>query len=140
MYRNIWRTSNEPQWSSIESFCAFHKLKITNSFYRHKDTNKFTWEARGTKSIIDCIIIIDRLKSNIEETSVFRGSEIDSDHKLVESKFNPYPTAFPYGNGMILHFYQQQESSTTKTVHSFINKDLKRMYSRFTLVRISIKL
>ena len=29
---------------------------------------------------------------------------------------NPYPTAFPYGNGMVLHFYQQQESSTTKTV------------------------
>ena len=53
---------------------------------------------------------------------------------------NPYPTAFPYGNGMFLHFYQQQESSTTKTVHKVINKDLKRMYSRFTLVRISINL
>ena len=38
---------------------------------------------------------------------------------------NPYPTAFPYGNGMVLHFYQQQESSTTKTVHKDINKGLK---------------
>ena len=38
---------------------------------------------------------------------------------------NPYPTAFPYGNGMVLHFYQQQESSTTKTVHNVINKRLK---------------
>ena len=37
----------------------------------------------------------------------------------------PYPTAFPYGNGMVLHFYQQQESSTTKTVHKVINKGLK---------------
>ena len=37
----------------------------------------------------------------------------------------PYPTAFPYGNGMLLHFYQQQESSTTKTVHKVINKRLK---------------
>ena len=37
---------------------------------------------------------------------------------------NPYPTAFPYGNGMVLHFYQQQESSTTKTVHKVINKRL----------------
>ena len=37
---------------------------------------------------------------------------------------NPYPTAFPYGNGMVLHFYQQ-ESSTTKTVHKVINKGLK---------------
>ena len=89
MYRNIWRTTNEPQWSSIEGFCAFNKLKITNSFYRHKDIHKFTWEARGTKSITDYIITLinDRLRSNIEDTRVFRGSEIDSDHKLVESKF-----------------------------------------------------
>ena len=43
--------------------------------------------------------------------------------KMVE--INPYPTAFPYGNGMVLHFYQQQESSTTKTVHKVINKGLK---------------
>ena len=41
------------------------------------------------------------------------------------SDINPYPTAFPYGNGMVLHFYQQQESSTTKTVHKVINKRLK---------------
>jgi hypothetical protein len=39
--------------------------------------------------------------------------------------YNPYPTAFPYGKGMVLHFYQQQESSTTKTVHKVINKGLK---------------
>ena len=38
---------------------------------------------------------------------------------------NPYPTAFPYGNGMVLHFYQQQESTKTKTVHRVINKGLK---------------
>ena len=42
-------------------------------------------------------------------------------HFFVDS----YPTAFPYGNGMVLHFYQQQESSTTKTVHKVINKGLK---------------
>ena len=40
-------------------------------------------------------------------------------------RLNPYPTAFPYGNGIVLHFYQQQESSTTKTVHKVINKRLK---------------
>ena len=46
---------------------------------------------------------------------------------------NPYPTAFPYGNGMVLHFYQQQESSTTKTVHKVINKRLKTyVYSLHT--------
>ena len=44
---------------------------------------------------------------------------------FVSILFNPYPTAFPYGNGMVLHFYQQQESSMTKTVHRVINKGLK---------------
>ena len=44
-------------------------------------------------------------------------------HRLLcEIVIIPYPTAFPYGNGMVLHFYQQQESSTTKTVHKVINK------------------
>ena len=42
-----------------------------------------------------------------------------------KTSLSPYPTAFPYGNGMVLHFYQQQESSTTKTVHRVINKGLK---------------
>ena len=45
--------------------------------------------------------------------------------KTFKNYINPYPTAFPYGNGMVLHFYQQQESSTTKTVHKVINKGLK---------------
>ena len=45
--------------------------------------------------------------------------------RATTSPINPYPTAFPYGNGMVLHFYQQQESSTTKTVHKVINKGLK---------------
>ena len=45
--------------------------------------------------------------------------------KINLNYINPYPTAFPYGNGMVLHFYQQQESSTTKTVHKVINKGLK---------------
>ena len=44
---------------------------------------------------------------------------------LLTQHIKPYPTAFPYGNGMVLHFYQQQESSTTKTVHKVINKGLK---------------
>ena len=55
-----------------------------------------------------------------------RHEEANTFHScLVKVPINPYPTAFPYGNGMVLHFYQQQESSTTKTVHKVINKGLK---------------
>ena len=48
-----------------------------------------------------------------------------SESTYIVIAINPYPTAFPYGNGMVLHFYQQQESNTTKTVHRVINKGLK---------------
>jgi exonuclease III len=65
---------------TLRDLCAFNELKIMNSFYRYKDIHKFTWEARGTGSIIDYIIINEILKSNIEGTRVFRGSEIESDH------------------------------------------------------------
>ena len=57
----------------------------------------------------------------------FNYQNIVNNFFIFENKcmFNPYPTAFPYGNGMVLHFFQQQESSTTKTVHKVINKGLK---------------
>jgi len=60
--------------AALRNVCAFNKLKITNSFHRHKDIHKFTWETRETKSVMDYIIINDRLRSNIEDTRVFRGS------------------------------------------------------------------
>ena len=91
----------------MRDFCAFNKLKITNSFYRHKDIHKFTWEARGTTSITDYIFICinDRLKSNIENTRAFRGSEIDSDHKLVERNLN------------LLHMEKRSHITTDKTIY-----------------------
>ena len=54
-------------------------------------------------------------------TSCIKSNTRDIQSKELTGLINPYPTAFPYGNGMVLHFYQQQESSTTKTVHKVIN-------------------
>ena len=62
------------------------------------------------------------------------------EEERVELRVNPYRTAFPYGNGMVLHFYQQQESTRPKLYTKSLRRDLKLMYSRLTLVRISIKL
>jgi len=67
---------------------------------------------------------------NILRYIKYRPNKINNCHSTHVSyvdhcKVNPYPTAFPYGNGMVLHFYQQQENSTTKTVQKVINKRLK---------------
>ena len=60
-----------------------------------------------------------------KSTLRYQEEMISLENRKLEWFINPYPTAFPYGNGMVLHFYQQQESSTTKTVHKVINKRLK---------------
>ena len=67
--------------------------------------------------------IVNELTGKQQLTHEILKLDIDSNH--LTNQHNPYPTAFPYGNGMVLHFYQQQESSTTKTVHKVINKGLK---------------
>ena len=72
MYRSTGEQVKNHNGAALRDFCAFNKLKITNSFYRHKDIQKFTWEARGNKSIIDNILINNRLKSNTEDTRFWR--------------------------------------------------------------------
>ena len=64
-------------------------------------------------------------RSDVLWKIIFLDQRIKIPAHLVQTSVNPYPTAFPYGNGMVLHFYQQQERSTTKTVHKVINKGLK---------------
>ena len=69
----------------------------------------------------DDIHVIGRTQSAIIEAF----TSLEKAAKSMNLHINPYPTALPYGNGMVLHFYQQQESSTTKTLHKVINKGLK---------------
>ena len=84
----------------------------------------------GTKTMMQSVqeIYISVRDSTV---SVFGDSQCSKDLCYVvgliyvSKVINPYPTAFPYGNGMVLHFYLQQESSTTKTVHKVIKKGLK---------------
>jgi hypothetical protein len=35
----------------LRNSCTFNNLRITNTFFNHKDIHKYTSEARGTKSI-----------------------------------------------------------------------------------------
>jgi endonuclease/exonuclease/phosphatase family metal-dependent hydrolase len=52
----------------LTDFCIFNNLKITHSFFRHKNIHRHTWEARGLKSVIDYIIVDEKLKPDIRDT------------------------------------------------------------------------
>jgi hypothetical protein len=58
-------------------------MKIMNSWLQHKDSHKYTWSARGQRSIIDYVICNKKLSEMVLDTRVYRGPEIESDHYLV---------------------------------------------------------
>lgn len=72
----------------LRDFCTFNELKITNTFFRKKEIHKYTWAARGYRSVIDYVIVNKKMSSQIQDTRVYRGSDISSDHYLVASKIH----------------------------------------------------
>ena len=101
---------------SITFKMFFSSVPINNTLTNYRLLNKF----RKTGFLMN--------KKGYRNPPVFQKEFcvlLERDYRHLHDNFNPYPTAFPYGNGMVLHFYQQQESSTTKTVHKVINKGLK---------------
>ena len=121
VYAN-YRIEDNLIWIIITTFHYLRKLIIYDSFFLRNYVGYFLWMRREKE--------VKKKKTNQEHfkyISIYK-SQVKNKVKVqyrVNRKINPYPTAFPYGNGMVLHFYQQQESSTTKTVHKVINKGLK---------------
>jgi hypothetical protein len=73
---------------ALSDFVSFNELKITNTFFRHKDIHKYTWHRGNSKTLIDYIIFNRKLKDAVTDTRVKRGKDIYSDHYLLISKIN----------------------------------------------------
>jgi len=58
-------------------------LKVTNTFFIHKEIHKMTWSARGHRSIIDYILTNKKLSPSVNYTKVFRGYGATTDHYLL---------------------------------------------------------
>ena len=71
----------------LKEFASVNELKITNTFFRHKEIHKMTWSARGYRSIIDYILTNKKLSRLVNDTKVFRGYGVTTDHYLLFSKF-----------------------------------------------------
>ena len=87
--------------------------------------NMNTYVSLSSVTFTETIFCSDKYLGRFAADSSRKAFSLHVDCLLMLNGFNPYPTAFPYGNGMVLHFYQQQESSMTKTVHKVINRGLK---------------
>jgi len=72
---NIVGTNGEATLNSnsrkLIDFCTFNNLKIMNTFFKHKEIHKFTWEARGYKSINDYFITNMKTSTVIQDIRVY---------------------------------------------------------------------
>jgi len=81
----------------LKEFVSVNELKITNTFFRHKEIRKMTWSARGCRSIIDYILTNKKLSPLINDTKGFRGYDVTTDHYLLISKIRlPKKMAYIY--------------------------------------------
>lgn len=69
---------------------SFNNLKLTNTFLRKKDIYKYILASRGYRSIIDYIIVNNKIACQVKDTRVYRGYDIGSDHYLVILQIDTY--------------------------------------------------
>lgn len=68
-------------------YCIYNQLRILNTFFRHKELHKITWQARGSHSTIDYIISSDEAAKACSDVRAYRSYDIGTDHFLVQAKF-----------------------------------------------------
>jgi len=59
-----------------------------NNLFKHKEIQKFTWEARGHKSIFDYFITNMKTSKVIQNIRVYRSYEVSRDHYSLCAKVN----------------------------------------------------
>ena len=59
-----------------------------NTFFKHKEIHKYTCEARGHKSIVDCFITDMKTSKITQDIRVYRSNEMGSDCYLLCVKVN----------------------------------------------------
>jgi len=69
-------------------FCSTSGLTIMNTFFRHRDVHKYTWQRVSSeqRSLIDLVIVSEDLRSRVTDVRVWRGAELSTDHHLVVCK------------------------------------------------------
>ena len=71
-------------------FCSVNNLLVTNTLFMHRDCHKFIWfhpgNTLGVGHMMDFILVNWKFRSSILDSRVFRGTYLQSDHRLVVAK------------------------------------------------------
>lgn len=67
--------------SCVTSVYTIH-IKYKHIFWK-KDIHKYTWKSKWNRSILDCIIVNEKLGFLFKYIPVYRGSDTGSDHYFI---------------------------------------------------------
>jgi hypothetical protein len=70
---------------------VYNNLGTVNTIYNHEDIYMYTYSARNYKSLTDYLIINENTSNLLLEGRVYGGSEIYTDHFLVQAKLRILP-------------------------------------------------
>ena len=74
----------------LVSFASSNDLTITNTLFPHKRIHQASWyppNPRAQPSLKDFVLVRRRLRPSVLDTRLYRGADIDSDHRLVIASF-----------------------------------------------------
>ena len=86
---NFGLGSTNEEGHMLLQVCAFNKLAITNTTYKHNENRRVTWISPdgNIHNQIDYIIINQHWKKTIKNSRSYHSADIGSDHSLVVAKF-----------------------------------------------------
>ncbi|KAI5640894.1 reverse transcriptase (RNA-dependent DNA polymerase) domain-containing protein [Phthorimaea operculella] len=73
---------------SLLEVCLQWDLFVSNTMFQHKKIHTYTRAEGTSRTMIDFVIVDERLKKNVLDTRAYRGVGIDSDHFLVISRIS----------------------------------------------------
>ncbi|XP_050668170.1 craniofacial development protein 2-like [Leptidea sinapis] len=108
--------------------CVEMGLSVMNTWFQHKMIHMYTWQKKEgnvvLRSMIDLVIVDERIKMKLVDTRAYRGPDVGTDHYLVISRIS----------GLFKRWRHRSKGSTTELerikVERLKDQQVKEMYKK----------
>ena len=115
-------------------FCSVNNLLVTNTLFMHRDCHKFTWFHPGNTSgvghMMDFILVNRKFRSSILDSRVFRGTYLQSDHRLVVAKVRVKFKVMRKKKKVVPHRYVKNIKSLSKNECEEYEKCVRSVFEK----------
>jgi hypothetical protein len=82
------------EWRNV---CCFNEFRVMNSFFKHNNSQKFTFQARNTKSVIDYTTENETVAKKIKDLMCLYRCRVKHRPLFIKYKIIIPPSLFPDG-------------------------------------------